>query len=498
MLVALGLSVAPVASLAADGEPAAPLAPAERPADPWDTFVYERPEPVYRLRLAIEEVSMVGVAYIGYVIENPPPSYPGVPSTSVWSKLRFAPDSWYFDDDELATNFTGHAVSGTLYYMVARGNRVSIPEAFLWTLGAATLWELIEFKEPVSFNDIWVGTAGGMAIGEAFTQLSSYFDRGTDRLSQALAWIFDPFKKIHDWVDGAVPLRDPATRGWHEFQALASAGLLTQGGPVYGAVEIAASTRLFRAPGYGEAGGAGFGFADGNVSALGITATFAGHQTVDFLFDTETALLGYYARQLKNSAAGQEGWDLFVGGTAGYEFGSHVWNLAGPATKNQIAAIRFPGVDVRARIFSGPFRVTLAVDLALAFAGVEPLGAPGSLPPGAYYPTVYLANGYYYGLGLHLAPHVEMRWDSLTIGGAACIDDFLMDFKGPFVPPPPGPVASMQDGRSLATAWLRWRVTDPSLEFALRGEWRQRWGAVEGLHASQQERSLLGSFAVVF
>jgi len=471
----------------------------EAPRDSWATFAYETPAPTYRLRIAVEELSMGAMAFIGYTIQNPPPAYPGVPATPLWRKLTFAPGSWYWDDDELSTNFVGHPSAGTFYYMFARANRVSIPEAFLWTIGTSLLWELIEYKEPVSYNDMIMTPVGGLAIGEGFTQLSGYFDRsGSDSLSKALAVIFDPMKKIHDWLDGVVPDRNPATRGWHEFDASAALGFLSQGGATYAAVQVAWSSRIFHGPGYGEPGSGSFGFADGNASSMGIAFTVAAGQTVDFLYETETALAGYYVRSIRRTGEDLDGWDLFVGGTVGYEFGSHVWGLSQAPRKNQICLVRVPGIDLRGRLFAGPFRIVGGVDVAFDFGGVEPFEAPGSPPPGTAYPTVYIGQGYYYGLGLHLAPLLEFQWKSLSLGGAARVDRFFATISGPYAPAPPLPVPSMQDSRTLASTWLRMRSSELGVEGALRAEWRDRWGSVGGDRASAEERALFASFAVVF
>ena len=327
--------------------------------DPWATFSYVKPAPVYRLRLGLEETGMIAAALTGYLIKAPQPSDPNVPSFSLWEKLRFAPGSWYLDVDELATNFVGHPTAGTFYYMFARSNRVSIPEAFAWTVAASTVWEFLEYKEPVSINDMVVTPVAGLAIGEAFTQLSGWFDwSGTNGLSKALAWIFDPMRKFHDWIDKAQPLRDPAYAGWHEFRAGAAGVLLWQEGQFYPALEVELASRLFRVPGYGQAGRAGFGFIDGNVSAIGLTSTFASGRPVDFLFDTETALLGHYSRDLWTDGEDLHGWDLFVGGTAGFEFGSHVWDIAGSGPKNQnrhgsLPRHRRPHPAVRGRVPGG-------------------------------------------------------------------------------------------------------------------------------------------------
>jgi hypothetical protein len=470
------------------------------PPDPWATFVYVKPAPVTRLRLFVEEASIMVIAFTGYVIWNPPPADEGVPAKSIWDKLTFQPQSWYFDADSIATNFAGHPTSGTFYYMFARSNRVSVAEASLWTLGMSTVWELIEYKEPVSINDMIATPAGGIAIGEGFVQLSAWFDRsGEDGLSKALAWIFDPMKKIHDWMDKAEPRRDPEYRGWHEFRVNGSGVLVWQDGQVYPGFEFDISTKLFRAPGYGEAGGTGYGFADGNVSAMAMTATFAADRTVDFLFETETALVGHYSRALQRDVDGLSGWDLFVGGTAAYEFGSHVWNVAANQPKNQIALVRIPGVDARFRLFAGPLQLDCSLDAAFDFGGVEPLGAPtaDALASGQAFPTVYDIQGYYFGYGLHLAPALEVRYGIVGLG-ASWRADWLWGITGPFIPQPDGQVVVLSDSRTTGKAWLRLRVPDPRVEFALTGMNRERRGTAGTQVSSAQEHSLLASFGILF
>ena len=446
------------------------------------------------------ELSITVLSFTGYLIWDPPPAVEGVPSTSIWEKLTFAPNSWYLDADSISTNFGGHVAAGTFYYMFARANRVSVPEAFLWTLGASTLWEFLEFKEPVSINDMIVTPSSGLAIGEAFTQLSGWFDRsGGGKLSKALAWIFNPMKKFNDWVDKATPRVDPAYLGWHEFRVGAAGQVLFQNGHSYPGIAVDFATRLFRAPGYGEAGGSGFGFADGNVSAIGLTVTFAGGRAVDFLFDTETALVGHYSRDLRTDGEGLSGWDLFVGGTAGYEYGSHAWDLAGGVPSNQISLVRLPGVDGRLRLFAGDLRVDCSLNVAFDFGGVEPIGNPGTevLAPGQVFPTVYSVQGYYFAFGLHLAPALELRFGSFALG-ASVRADWLWGMTGPFVPEPVGQVVSLADVRAIGTAWLRMHLHEPSVEFALITLARERRGRAGNQETSQQDRSLLLSFNVLF
>jgi hypothetical protein len=137
--------------------------------------------------------------------------------------------------------------------------------------------------------------------------------------------------------------------------------------------------------------------------------------------------------------------------------------------------------------------------VALDFAGVEPIGTPsqGALPPGQSLPLVYQVQYYYYALGLHLAPALEVRYGPAALG-LSLRADWFRGLTGPFIPPPDGQVVSLSDSRSTVTAWFRYRLTSPSLEFALRGAFRDRRGTVGDQETVRREGSLLASFGVVF
>jgi hypothetical protein len=499
--------VVALAVLAVLAPPASSAAEPESPASTastldWSTFTYTEPAPIHRLRLGLEELGAVSIAFTGYVIQDPPSAVSGVRTPVYpWEKLTFQPGTWVFDADNFGTNMVGHPTAGTIYYLFARGNRVSIPEAFAWTFGAALLWEVIEYKEAASINDQIMTPAAGLAIGEALTQLSSWFDRSSDApASKAMAWLLNPVKKFHDWIDRAVPDRDPRTRGWHEFVAAAGAGLVHQSAAqaTYPVVTLSFGTSLLRAPGYGEPGRATFGFTDGNASRIGVGVTLTGDAVVDFLFDTETAVAGVLLRDVDGTREDRHGWELLVAGTAGYEYGLHRWNLAG-GDPNRIALVRLPGLDLRGRAFAGPWTFAAGLGLALTFGGIQPfaLEGPASFPAGSTFPPVVTAGGYYYGIGGRVAPSLEVRRDEAVLGASLWLDA-LAGLTGPNVVEPPGQMVPLGDRRALLCAWARWRVPDPSIEFSLTYQWRARSGSAGDVGRSEQEYAVLGSLGVVF
>jgi hypothetical protein len=86
---------------------------------------------------------------------------------------------------------------------------------------------------------------------------------------------------------------------------------------------------------------------------------------------------------------------------------------------------------------------------------------------------------YNHALGVHLAALLEATCDSLG-AGALALTDMYAESTGSFIPSAPGPVASMEDRRSFASAWVRFRVEGTGLDVAVRGEWRDRRGSVNG------------------
>jgi hypothetical protein len=111
---------------------------------------------------------------------------------------------------------------------------------------------------------------------------------------------------------------------------------------------------------------------------------------------------------------------------------------------------------------------------------------------------VLVAQGYYFAMGLRIAPSFQFRYGVLAVGAMARLDEFHGVNTGWNAVPIPGELATMTDRRGAGTAWSRVRLANPPLEFGLRAEWSERSGSVDGVRASQQERALVGSLAVTF
>jgi len=469
------------------------------------TFWYQSAQKPTYWRAALELAGAQAVALVGYAIVDPPSTVAETPNpVPIADKLLLRPWGITWDSDDYGTNFGGHTTSGTIYYLIARGNRLTVLESFLFSAATSLVWELIEYHEPMSINDLLVTPYGGMAIGEPLTQLGAWFERaGPTVFNRAMAWILGAPKKVHDLTDGATVRRDPEAMGWHEFRFAAYGGIASQGGgrTDWGA-RLEMHTEIFRALGYGTEGVASRAMPDAVQSSIGLEMGFAGSDLADFHFATRFAAWGWYWKDLE-AGAGEPvpllGHDLFAGVTFGLDYRAHDWFRGRPARTDEVYALQLVGGTGQLRLFRGRFRLDARLDAALELCGVRPfpfsLGAV--VPADIVLPNVTYAQDYYYGVGLMVEPSLEARLGDVAIG-VSFRGDFFTAFHGRDLAPQPGVPATMQDRRLDGRAWARWRFPAQGVQVALLVNQLGRWGRVDEVSLWQVETDVWASVSAVF
>ena len=207
---------------------AEPLASNEAPVPP-ETFRYTTPAEPNPLRATLE---LGGVLVLGF-------AWYATTSTDIvhqWDvnydfatfRRKLTGQAFGADTNKFGTNFIGHPLGGTGYYLSARSNQLTILQSFGYSLAGSLLWELFgEVSEVVSLNDSLVTPVAGLAIGESTTQLGAFFDRsGPSSMNQTLGSVFGPFKSLNDALDGRELVRAPSgfpDDEWHRFELSASA-----------------------------------------------------------------------------------------------------------------------------------------------------------------------------------------------------------------------------------------------------------------------------------
>src|SRR5439155_13466202 len=308
-------------------------------------------DPPQRVRTAVQTLGFLGLDF-ALLYFSPPPAADPPGNVRLIDKLTLK--AWSFDASAFATNFAAHPLAGTFYYTIARSNRSGPLESLGWASLASLTWELAEFPENVSLNDLIVTPVGGASIGESLVQLSQWLDRRPRSPARGvLAALLFPMKLFNGG-----PAADDGEDG-----ALAVDLRLVSGGRLGGSGELGMrfATRLVHFPHYGEPGeGAQFGFR-GNVSALSVDARANRSGLTDLRFTAGAALATVYQRWIR---AEGEGWDLLAFGGVAYEMRQHAWD-AGPM--DAWSSVHVPVLGLQLRRMDGPFQVSLRAELALTF-----------------------------------------------------------------------------------------------------------------------------------
>jgi len=360
-----------------------------------------------------------------------------------WADQRrrfFTAESPKLDSNAFWFNWS-HALAGAGYYSLGRANGHGWGSAFLFSLGASTLWEAVcEWREIISLNDMIFSSFGGPAIGEPFFQAASYFSRRRGALNRVAAFLSDPFLAVNNWLDvrkGPGANSAPAA-GWHRFGFFA--GMRGSSFPGAGTrsreFEIGLEAETVTVPGYGLEPAYRGSLSATLSSRISGGARFSPAGMEEFAIRTRAVFFGRAWQSLRDAApGGPVGW----GGSVGFGMAFEVYRKrpvawydgsaevpgGGPALSDArferptptefvdkmsvispagavLAISRFaPKLHVRwtAGLF-GDFGLINALAYNAFTANHDPAGVKSTL----------LNWGYYYGLGLTLGSDVLADW----------------------------------------------------------------------------------------
>ena len=450
-------------------------------------------------RAAAEEAGIVASSWALYTGRNfHSEPFPGPGPGSLWKKLRGGAIS--FDANSLSTNFEGHPLAGTAYYLLARGNRLPAWQAGLLAAGASTAWELVEYRENMSINDMVVTPLAGIAIGETMTQLGALAEQAG---VPALAWALNFPRRFHDWIDGVPTPVDPPSTGWRELKLLAAAGALQPSGEPGSRLAVTLLTlagSLLRVAGYGDPGRGQTSLLDGGGASFVAEGALGADGAVSGRLAVRAVLAGLYLRDLEEEDGSLSGADALVALTAGYRAQMHVYRAASRRRIDRLMLVEAPGLGIAWRAHLGAPLIELRLDLAPAFGGVTPaaLSDWAATQPVRDLAAVTRIHGYAFAFGGTLAPQAELRWHGLALGGGARVD-FLRGLKGPD-PDPNATSASVPTGELRLEARAFASVDLPVPGLALTARWERNWclGTMGQLTRREGDQLLLGGFSYGF
>jgi hypothetical protein len=132
-------------------------------AEPADSTMSARPRK--HPWLAAGEIVGFNVAMVGYNrIFNKDEAWSHVTMNSI--KHNITHRYWFWDFDGVEMNTFRHPIHGSLFYLIARANGMSVGESSLYTLGGTWMWEIFCEAEKPSINDMVYTCVGGITIGE--------------------------------------------------------------------------------------------------------------------------------------------------------------------------------------------------------------------------------------------------------------------------------------------------------------------------------------------
>jgi hypothetical protein len=480
-------SAAPVAGASEATAPRPDLTPPPPHGD--DTFRYLEPQDAHPWRAAGWIGLELSLHMAQYLLTDRPPGPVYETAYTPWDKLAHGAVS--FDANTFQTNFLGHPFMGASMYQLARGSREPAWLASLYALAGSTTWELIEFQEKASINDLVVTPVAGVALGEALFQLGAHLDRSPpSAMRTVLAWLTAPWKKVNDAIDGATPDRGAPDDTLEAHAWIGGAAVSTAEGR-RGEVRLAGGWRLVRDVDYGTPGQSVRAWLDGQASGLQAVVAADDHGITDARLQSSALLAALYARSLDPAG---HGLDLVAGVGPGFELRGHAWTRAGPF--DLAGVVELPRGALEGRWLAGPVRLTVRLDGALVFAGSRSFaldGDPGAAPHDTL-PTVQQEHGYHFGLGGSLRAAAELAAGAARLS-AAWRADALDGRANPDPTPGYHPSAQLEERWNEAALLAAWRLGG-WLELSADAGWRRRWSRADATTRTASERWLGATLGV--
>lgn len=467
------------------------------PDEPKPAFLYTTPVEKNYLRAVLEFQGVFVVGLLYYVTTTDRDWDLGYRWETYDHKFRW--EAFAIDQNHFGTNFIGHPLGGSGYYVSARMNHLSAFESFAFALGGSLVWEYFgEITERVSFNDMVVTPWAGVAIGEATAQLGTFFDRsGPELHHRVLGATFGPFKSVNDWADGLElrRVRSGFPRDeWHRFDlAVAGVGLERWSSPgtstsTFG-VYLHAGERLARLPHFTEAGRHSFWFDDGNVSSMMLEGVVTPEGLAQLMFRARVMLAGHYFRD----ATDRSGGGSVIGPSTTFEYSLHDYGRIPDEGLDRLALVQPLGLGLLNRASLGRAQLAAEVHVGPALAGLNAHAFPEYEGDLDELPEVLPLHHYYFGAGALGTSELELSFRSLEldIGLRAEGYEALRDS------PPRGDV-SITDVRLRATAGLGVQLPDSPAVARVLGRHTLRHGTMGRAHAESAELSWGFSLGGVF
>jgi hypothetical protein len=321
---------------------------------------------------------------------------------------RFDGTAWRTDNNALAVNYILHPLGGGAAYSFARANHHGVAMSAAYGFIGSFLWEFVlEFKEKVSVNDIFVTPGTGIPIGEFMYKLGAYLDTaqqpGTG--TQVAQWTLGTGVRVDRALDGRgpTPARTRDSLGltseiWHDFEFDFDFHMVQGVAPAeYARYTAGFSGLLVSLPGYLRPGRFGRAFWRADLASMEIWGEGSGHGA-GVGMASDALLAGYHAQSIDGFFSPRAGQAITTGV-------SMAWSYL-ESTANQVSekfsGFHLPGPGLDWHVLGKDVRLSLSARAHPDYVGAGVLGAyPDWLAAhrGERGKHVLRIQGYYYGWG---------------------------------------------------------------------------------------------------
>jgi len=353
------------------------------------------------------------------------------------SKRFFNSESWNFDANCFSLNWA-HALSGALYYNLARTNNLNFFEANLFSIASSMYWEfIVEHRSDISINDHIFTPLGGFPLGEAWYQLGKYLNDKSGTINRILGFL-NPLLKFNRFLDRKKykGINSDQHPGWHEFRIFLGPQKSkiptqkTNQNNLFGGLH----TQIISIPDFGEPGRISKWVKDTLFSELYWDMSMAKKNIEEFNLYSRAVFLGYFKQDIDEY---KNGYAYYLGLSSAFTLykrktvvhylpcnakGRRVdeINLAEPRNfRDKISAIHVVGPLFDFSSFSRDFRLRLVLDAYLDFAMVNSfaLNRYSESHDISGIKTALLLQGYYYALGTTLSSGINIYFRNFVFKG---------------------------------------------------------------------------------
>jgi len=458
-------------------------------AEAYQLFKNENDRQKHYLTATLEIAGLLSIGTLGYIsmddLNGKDQEYTWKEFRKRWTTTNFI----RYDDNAYEVN-VGHAVNGASFYLPARTNGLNSFESFMLTLAASAVWEfIVEYREVVSINDSIVTPIGGLAIGEAFYQLSNFYATSKNTLlNKVLSGIFASPGGFNLWKSSQVKRKSKFNKFglrediWHKFNLSlgtqttlehSSSKLQSQ----HNSIAIGFDSEIYPIPSYDKVGKAKALITDTTYSEFTLKAAIGDKGLDDFLFLTKVMLLGHYQKNISHNKNNQlTGYQFLIGPTTAFSYRDR-GNRYG---KDWQAVVNVLGPRLDFTVFFNGVKLTGILDVYGDFAmlrnfALNDYKKENSLEGSK---SVLKNENYYYAYGISKELKVFASFKNFKIGASRKSSSFNSLEGHDRSTESVTDDIEMRDWRSTESVWIAYLLPKKNLQFKLNYQIDKKRGEI--------------------